>query len=406
MAEMPFLPYARQAIDEDDIAAVAEVLRGDWLTTGPAVKAFEEAFGNVTGAKHVAACSSGTAGLHMAALAAGLGEGNAAVVPSLTFLATANCNRYVGAEVIFADVDPTTGLMGPEHLEAAIKIGRANGRRIKAAYPVHLNGQCADLKEIRTVADAHELIVIEDACHALGAKYTPTDGITSSIGACAYSDMTVFSFHPAKTITMGEGGAVTSSKDEYHRRLEQSRNHGMTRLAGEFENTNLAFDSESNVNPWYYEMGEPGFNYRASDIHCALGLSQLGKLDSILSRRRTLFQHYDDLLAPLSPLVASVTRMPRCEPAWHLYAIQVDFASAPVTRAQLMRRLRDAGVGTQVHYIPVHLQPYYRKRQQQTELPGALAYYQNSLSLPFFPSMTTEDVERVVSELETILKDG
>jgi len=404
MAKMTFLPYTRQTIDEDDIAAVADVLRGDWLTTGPTVNRFEEALANTTGARHATACSSGTAALHMAALAAGLGEGDAAVVPSLTFLATANCNRYVGAEVIFADVDPTTGLMGPEHLEAAID--SANGRRIRAVYPVHLNGQCADLETIRAIADAHDLIVVEDASHALGAKYTSADGKTSSIGASAHSDMTVFSFHPAKTIAMGEGGAVMSNNDEYHQHLERSRNHGMTRVAGEFENTNLAFDCENNANPWYYEMSEPGFNYRASDIHCALGLSQIGKLESFLAHRRALCRHYDDLLAPLLPLVVPIAQMPNCEPAWHLYAVQIDFASAPVTRAQLMRRLREAEIGTQVHFIPVHLQPYYRKRQQQRELPGALAYYQSSLSLPFFPTMTTEDVERVVSNLETILKDG
>ena len=398
---MPFLPYARQAIDDDDIAAVASVLNGDWLTTGPTVSAFEAAFSDSVGARHTTVCSSGTAALHMAALAAGLGEGDAAVVPSLTFLATANCNRYVGAEVIFADVDPATGLMGPEHLEAAI--GRACRQRVKAAYPVHLNGQCADMEAIRAVATAHDVIVIEDACHALGTRYNSAQGKSSMIGACADSDMAVFSFHPTKTIAMGEGGAIACNNDNFHRRLERSRSHGMTRLAHEFENVDLAFDSEGNTNPWYYEMSEPGFNYRASDIHCALGLSQLGRLETFLSRRRALCRHYDELLAPLSPLVVPVARSPTCEPAWHLYVIHIDFARAPVTRAQLMRRLRDADIGTQVHYIPVHLQPYYRERQEQPELPGALAYYQRCLSLPFFPTMTNQDVARVVVELEEIL---
>jgi UDP-4-amino-4,6-dideoxy-N-acetyl-beta-L-altrosamine transaminase len=401
---MSFLPYARQSIDDGDIAAVADTLRGDWLTTGPAVGAFEKAFVAAVSAKHAMACSSGTAALHLAALAAGLGEGDAAVVPSLTFLATANCNRYVGAEVIFADVNPATGLMGSDHLEAAID--RADGRHVKAVYPVHLNGQCADMNAIRAVAQAHNLVVIEDASHALGARYTPDQGVPSKIGACAHSHMAVFSLHAAKTIAMGEGGVVTTNNEEFHRRLGLFRNHGMTRQADEFQNAEFAFDSGGNANPWYYEMSEPGFNYRASDIHCALGLSQLGKLQAFLSRRRALCRLYDDLLAPLAPLVAPIARAPKCEPAWHLYVIHIDFASTPVTRAQLMRRLRDAGIGTQVHYLPVHLQPYYRKRQGDTELPGALAYYQRCLSLPFFPAMTNEDAERVVTELEVILDHG
>ncbi len=392
-----FLPYGRHRVEEADIAAVSEVLRGDWLTTGPAVDGFERAFAAAVGAAHAVACSSGTAGLHLAALAAGLGEGDAAVVPAITFLATANCNRYVGAEVVFADVDPETGLMRAEHLEAAL--AAAGDRRVKAVYPVHLNGQCADLEAIGGLAREHGLTVIEDACHALGATYHPASAAPTPIGACAYADMAVFSFHPVKTIAMGEGGAVTTGDAALWRRLMRLRSHGMVREADGFEGTELAFDADGQANPWYYEMPEPGFNYRASDIHCALGLSQLSRLDAVVARRRALARRYDRRLAPLKPLLRPVMRMETCLPAWHLYVVHVDFAAAGIDRARLMRALRRRGIGTQVHFIPVHQQPYYRRRYGRLDLPGARAYYEHCLTLPLFPAMTEADVDRVVTAL-------
>ena len=397
---MPFLPYARHNLDDADIDAVTEVLRSDWLTTGPTVDAFEEAFAVAVGVQFAVACSSGTAALHLAALAAGLGEGDAAVVPSLTFLATANCNRYVGAEVVFADVDPTTGLMGAEHLEAALT--RAGRQRVRAVYPVHLNGQCAELEAIRELAQRHGLVVIEDACHALGASYRPaSDGDDVKIGACVFGDMAVFSFHPVKMIAMGEGGAVTTNDNSLYRRMGMLRNHGMVRDAEAFEPAEMAFDVGGTANPWYYEMSEPGFNYRLSDIHCALGMSQLARLEAFVLRRRALADRYDRLLAPLEPRIRPVARMPGCTPAWHLYVIHVEFAAVGVSRATLMRRLRDACIGTQVHYIPVHLQPYYRRRYGPLDLPGAEAYYDRCLTLPLFPTMADSDVDRVVDALAT-----
>ncbi|MCH9019169.1 MAG: UDP-4-amino-4,6-dideoxy-N-acetyl-beta-L-altrosamine transaminase [Proteobacteria bacterium] len=402
MSTARFLPYGRHSIDDADVAAVTEVLRGDWLTTGPKVKAFEEAFAAAVGARYAVACSSGTAALHLTALAADIGVGDAAVVPTLTFLATANCNRYVGAEVVFSDVDPDTGLMEAEHLEAAL--ARAGDRRILAVYPVHLNGQCAELNAIRELAEKHGLMVIEDACHALGASYRPDDAGEAKIGAGAFADMAIFSFHPVKTIAMGEGGAVTTNDEVLYRRLMRMRNHGMTRDAEAFTSADLAFDAEGAANPWYYEMAEPGFNYRASDIHCALGLSQLAKLEAFVARRRVLAERYDRLLAALAPLVQPIARTPGCTPAWHLYVVHVDFAAAGVSRATLMRQLRDAGIGTQVHYLPLHMQPYYRRRYGPQELPGAQTYYDRCLTLPLYPAMADSDVDRVAEALGQCLK--
>jgi UDP-4-amino-4,6-dideoxy-N-acetyl-beta-L-altrosamine transaminase len=402
MPKNSFLPYGRHSVDEADIAAVAEVLRGDWLTMGPAVRRFEEAFAAVVGARHAVSCSSGTAALHLAAMAAGLGEGYVAIVPTLTFLATANCVRYVGGEVVFADVDPRTGLMEAGHLEAAL--ARAPAGRAKAVLPVHLNGQCGDVERIREVANANGLAVIEDACHALGTTWTGVDGKTSTIGSCARSDMAAFSFHPVKTIAAGEAGAVTTNDERLYRKLALACSHGMTRDAAAFETKDLAFDADGSPNPWYYEMPEFGFNYRLSDIHAALATSQLAKVDKFATRRRSLARRYDELIKPLAPFVQPVARAPGCDPVWHLYVVQIDFAAANISRAMVMNKLRAMGIGTQVHYLPVHLQPYYRKRYGAIDLPGARAYYDRALSLPLFPAMADDDVERVVSTLRECIR--
>jgi UDP-4-amino-4,6-dideoxy-N-acetyl-beta-L-altrosamine transaminase len=391
-----FLPYGRQVIDDDDIAAVTAVLRGDWLTTGPTVEKFEAALAARVGARFAVACSSGTAALHLATLAADLKHGDHAVVPSMTFLATANAVRYADAEAVFADVDSNTGLMRPEDLEAAL--ARAQGR-VTAVLPVHLAGQSVDMAAIAAIAERHGMAVIEDACHALGSTYQ-ADGETFQVGSCRHSTMAVFSFHPVKTIAMGEGGAITTNDPELCKRLMMLRSHGMTRDASEFQNVDLAFDANGHPNPWYYEMPVLGFNYRASDINCALGLSQLGKLDGFIDRRRALVVQYDKMLAQLVPQVRPPAHVPGCNPAWHLYAPRIDFAGIEGGRAGLMQRLRDVGIGTQVHYIPLHRQPYYLERLGEKQLPGAMKYYRETLSLPLFPSMTDADVRRVVDALK------
>lgn len=407
-ARPTLLPYGRHGIGEDDIAAVVGVLRGDWLTTGPAVAAFETSLAQRTGARHAASCSSGTAALHLAAMALGLGPGDAVVVPTMTFLATANAARYVGAEVVFSDVDPETGLMRPEDLEAALdRAAKTPDLTVKAVFPVHLNGQCADMEGLAEITKARGLAMVEDACHALGATCRLGGGETATTGDCRHSDMAVFSFHPVKTVAMGEGGAVTTNDDALQERLLRFRNHGMVRDAGAFEHKEMAFDAAGDgddaANPWYYEMPELGFNYRASDIHCALGASQLAKLDGFVAKRRALAAQYDDLLAPLSPMARPISRATYCDPAWHLYVALIDFAAAGISRAALMKQLRDQGVGTQVHYIPVHEQPYYRNRYGAFALPGADAYYAHALSLPLFAAMESGDVQRVVENLKGCL---
>ena len=389
-----FLPYGRQVIEDDDIAAVTEVLRGDYLTTGPAVAHFEKALAISVGAKHAVVCANGTAALHMAARALDLGHGTKIVVPAITFLATASAPHMNGAEIVFADVDPGTGLMTPETFHQAL----ARAGKADAVFNVHLNGQCGALEEIAAIARANGMKIVDDACHTLGAAYVGNNSGVSHIGANAHSDLSVFSFHPVKAIAMGEGGAVTTNDAAMATRLILARNHGMTRDADDFTNRDAAFDDDGSANPWYYELVEPEFNWRANDIQCALGLSQLRKLDRFLARRRSIVAAYDTLLAPYAPVLRPLARTRTCLPAWHLYVARIDFEAAGITRAALMRALASEGIGTQVHYFPVHRQPYYAKRFG-AELPGADRYYAQALSLPLSAAMDGDDVERVVTAL-------
>jgi len=395
-----FLPYGRQSIDDADVAAVEDVLRGDWLTTGPNIEAFEGALCEIVGSDYAVACANGTAALHLAMLALDLKTGSAAVVPSVTFLATANAVRYVDGEVVFADVDPETGLMGVEHLEPALSRGGASD--IKAVLPVHYAGQCSDPVGIEEISRHHSLAVIEDSAHAIGTTYAYPEG-QAAVGSCSHSDMSVFSFHPVKTITMGEGGAITTNDPDRATKLRQLRNHGITRSPIDFVNAELAFDEHRQVNPWYYEMETVGFNYRASDVHCALGQSQLSKLDHFVVRRRELVELYDLKFADMAPILRPLGRVPGCKPGWHLYAVRIDFDEIGIDRAAFMRRLREKGIGSQVHYLPVHMQPYYRNRYGEIDLPGAENFYRSILSLPLFPSMGESDVDRVVSAVSELI---
>lgn len=393
------IPYGCQSIDEDDIAAVAEVLRGDFLTGGPAVDRFEAALAAAVDSPHAVACANGTAALHLGMMALGIGPGATVVVPSLTFLASANAARYVGAEVRFADVDSETGLLTPETLEAALQRGGASS--VHAVVVVHLNGRCADLDGISQVTQRYGLKLVEDACHAVGGA-GQVAGRRAMVGSCPVSDLACFSFHPVKTIAMGEGGAVTTRSQEIADHVRRMRNHGMTRDPETFLDREEGFAADGSPNPWYYEMHEPGFNYRATDIHCALGESQLRKLPAFLARRRALAARYNRLLADLAPAVVPVPRVAE-DDGWHLYAVLIDFAGLGRSRADVMRGLRERGIGTQVHYFPVHRQPYYRHRYGVLDLPGADAYYRCQLSLPLHMRMGDEDVDRVVTALADVL---
>lgn len=396
---LPFLPYGRQKIDADDINAVTEVLQSPFLTSGPAVEKFEQKLGLAVQAQFTVSCSSGTAALHLAALALRLVPGDIVIVPTTTFLATANAVRYVGAEVVFSDVAPDTGLMQPEHFEDAL--ARCTGP-VKAVFPVHLAGQTCDMAGIAAIARKHNISIVEDASHALGSENPDSNGKISKVGSCAYSDMAIFSFHPVKTIATGEGGAITTNDPKLAQSLCSYRNHGMSRDEATFANTDMAFDTDGRANPWYYEMQEPGFNYRASDIHCALGSTQLDKLGLYSKKRQKLASLYDQALPTLAPTILPIRRMPGT-PVWHLYVVLIDFAATGRSRACFMRDLHDKGIGSQVHYIPVHHQPYYRNRYGKITMPGADQYYERCLSLPLFPDMNDEDVFRVVEALSSII---
>lgn len=397
------LSYGRQSVSDEDIEAVARILRSDWLTQGPAVEEFEKRICEVTDATHAVACNSGTAALHLAALAAGLESGKAAIVPAITFLATANAVRMTGAEVIFADVDVQTGRMTGSTLDAAFEKADRGKQTVRAIFPVHLGGEASSMPDIATLSATRHAIVIEDACHALGGAYPRNDGVRVRVGACADSAMACFSFHPVKPVTTAEGGAVTTNDDALADHMRRLRSHGMSRTEGGFRNRSEAFDADGNVNPWYYEMPEIGWNYRISDIHSALGTSQLARLREFHECRASLVRLYRELIAPLAPVVQVASEVPGVISGHHLFVALIDFPRIGITRAAVMKELRKRGVGTQVHYIPVPWQPYYTDRYGKADYPGAASYYGRCLSLPLFTAMNESDVCRVAHALAEVL---
>ncbi|MCP4568415.1 MAG: UDP-4-amino-4,6-dideoxy-N-acetyl-beta-L-altrosamine transaminase [FCB group bacterium] len=402
MTKPTFLPYGRQNITDDDIQTVTAVLRSDWLTQGPAVPEFEDALADITGASECVACSSGTAALHLAVLALGLGDNDAIITTPNTFLASANCARYVGADVLFADIDPETGLINPESVARLFE--HDSEHRIRAVIPVHFAGQPADLPALASIARQYGAKIIDDACHAIGATYD-SDGQTFKLGNNPHSDLTVFSFHPVKHVAMGEGGAVTTDDPELAEKMRRFRNHGIVR--DRFENESMASAGDGRANPWYHEMSEPGFNYRLTDIQAALGRSQLKRLPESLARRREIAETYHHLLDEkfAAGEIRPLELLPNVNHAWHLFVVRIDFERLGISRAVVMNQLRAQGIGTQVHYIPVHLQPYYQKLGSPVPgaLPGVEKYYAGALSLPMYPELTEADCRRIVEELERIL---
>lgn len=401
-----FLPYSRQLIDDDDIAAVVRVLSGDMLTTGPEVERFEQSLATYCGARYAVACANGTAALHLAVLASGLKQGDGVITSPISFLATANCARYVGADVFFADIEAETANIAPEHVEAVL----AENRGVKILLPVHFGGHPARMEELARIAEKHALRIIEDGCHALGAAYTDAAGEVIKVGSCRHSAMTIFSFHPVKGMTTGEGGAITTNDPELYAALQCFRSHGMVRSESSgrpFVNRGLAFAESGNPNPWYYEMQMLGFNYRLTDFQCALGSSQLQKLDGFIDRKRELAAEYRRQLSSAGMLswVEPLTVQKGICHAYHLFVVRVDFFRLGLSRAALIKNLLGRQIGTQVHYIPLHLQPYYQELRSThgNRLSQAEHYYEQCLSLPMFPGMTTEDVARVVRALAECL---
>ena len=400
----PFLNYGKQSIDEDDIQAVVEVLQSTNLTQGPKVTGFEEALCRHTGARFAVACNSGTSALHMACLAAGVEQGNEVITSPITFVASANCAVYCGAMPVFADIDSRTYNLSPIELEKEITSNTA------AIIPVHFAGQSCLMEDILRIKKKAEsqfgkrISIIEDACHALGSIYKDT-----KVGSCTFSDMTVMSFHPVKHITTGEGGVVLTNDESLAKRLKRLRSHGITSDPSEFENPALAFQPSENPlsrvrNPWYYEQVCFGYNYRITDIQCALGLSQLRKLDFFIVRRREIVNRYNAAFKD-TPHITIPFEDQNCLTNFHLYVLLLDFQSMGIHRAWFMLDLKERGIQTQVHYIPIHLQPFYQNNYhtKKGNCPCAEAYYEKCLSIPLYPAMTDEDVERVIYEIRKMV---
>jgi len=337
----------------------------------------------------LSACSNGTTALHLALLALGVGPGDSVLVPAITFLASANAVRFTGADVVFVDIDRTTGLITPETLEDAIN--KNPNTNFKAFINVHFAGQCANLEDIHAFAKKHTLKIIEDAAHAIGTSYIDSKGISHHIGSNAYSDVTTFSFHPVKTIAMGEGGAVTTEDPKLYQKISALRTHGMIRDEKRLKNESHG--------PWYYEMQELGFNYRISDINCALGSSQLDKLDFFIQDRLKTVEYYDSALSALKNIKV-MKRLNHSKTAWHLYVVFIDFDAIGKSRQEVVQELHDQGIGTQIHYMPLYQHPYYEKLYGKIALPGAEAYYKVCISLPLFVGLTEQDKQNVVSALK------
>lgn len=376
------IPYGHQWIDEDDISAVADVLRSGWLTTGPKVTEFESAFIDYTGAKEAIAVSSGTAALHAAIAAIGIGPGDEVIVTPMTFAATANSVLFQSGIPVFADVDPETLLIDPARVEERITPAT------RAIIAVDYAGHPCDYDVLQDIADRHDLILIADACHALGAQYK---GRNTGILA----DLSIFSSHPVKHICTGEGGMITTDNPDFSRRMRIFRNHGIT----------TDHRQREDQGSWFYEMVDLGFNCRLTDIQCALGISQLKKLPKFLDRRREIAGRYNSAFAEFPEIVPLAVREEVLH-AYHLYVVRIDFEALGINRTELFGTLREEGIGVNVHYIPVHLHPYYRQRLNTGPglCPVAEAAYEQILSLPIFPGMTDDDIDRVIVTINKRIK--
>jgi len=394
------IPYGKQWIDQQDLQAVSDALQSDFLTTGPRVQQFEEAFAEAVGAKHAVAVCNATAALHLAMLVAGVGDKDRVVTSPNTFLASANAAAFVGATPDFSDIDPVTFNLCPQQLADNWQSDT------KAVVAVDYAGQTADMPAIASAARRHGAIVIEDGCHGVGGQFTH-DGRLYRVGGHPYADMTTFSFHPVKTMTTGEGGILVTDNDDYAKRARLLRTHGMVRQNDSF--TGLGSEDLSEQGPWYYEMQSLGWNYRITDFQCALGLSQLSRLPGFIARRTEIVREYNESLTGLPFLTTPGLREPADadQISWHLYTVQIDFDTLGMTRTEVMLWLRERVIGSQVLYIPVHLQPWYRQTYgyQPGKCPVAEGYYRRTLSLPLYPRMSNTDVQQVIDAMHELLAD-
>ena len=388
------IPYGKHHLDEDDIQAVVDVLRSGVLTQGPAVEVFERAIADYVGVTYAVAVANGTAALHLAALAADVRPGTALITSPITFVASANAAIYAGARVGFADIDPDTINMSPPALEKALE-AMPDAR---AVVPVHFAGLPCDMQAIGAISRDAGVAVIEDAAHALGARYA--DG--RRVGCCAYSQMTMLSFHPVKAIAAGEGGMITTNDEKTYRRLLRLRSHGINKLDDPFQVPEQA-ETNGVRDPWYYEMQEMGFNYRITDIQCGLAISQFRKLDTFISRRRVLVAQYDEAFAEFQNCRPAQT-FGRERSGHHLYVLHIDFEAIGLSRGQLIQELKSMGIGSQVHYIPVPAHPFYRRLGFHPEdYPEAQFYYEHALSIPLYYDLTDEQQQHVISALRSFV---
>lgn len=383
---MSVIPYGRQDVTQADVDAVVEVLRSDFLTQGPVIPRFESAVAAYCGATYAVAVNSATSALHIACLALGLGPGDWLWTTPITFVASANCALYCGAHVDFVDIDPRTYNISPGALEEKLKLAEREGRLPKVLIPVHLCGQPCDMARIYELGQRYGFAIIEDASHAIGGRYRD-----QPIGNCRFSDITVFSFHPVKIITSGEGGMALTNNAALADRMALLRSHGVTR--------NPDLMTRESDGPWYYQQVDLGFNYRMTELQGALGLSQLGRIDDYVSRRHALARRYDTMLSDLPVTVP--WQHPDGFSGLHLYVVRVALGRVRVDRRRVFESLREQGIGVNLHYIPVHTQPFYERLGFRTgDFPEAEAYYADAISLPMYPTLTEHQQDRVVAALE------
>ena len=383
------IPYGRQSIDESDKIAISEAILDEFLTQGPRVEEFESALCSKLGAEYGVAVNSATSALHLACMALGVKEGDIVWTSAITFVASANCARYCGADVDFVDVDSRTYNMSPEALSLKLKAASESGRLPKVVIPVHLTGQPCDMEAIHKLSKQYDFLIIEDASHATGAEYKG-----SSIGSCEFSDIAIFSFHPVKIITTGEGGAALTKSSELAKKMRHLRSHGITRNPEDFIDTSQP--------GFYYEQQELGFNYRLTDFQAALGLSQLKKIDSFLERRRQVAKYYDEKLSGLN------IKLPLQEEwaisSWHLYVIRVGDMTDPSQRNLIFEKLRAKGIGVNLHYIPVYRHPYYAQiGYSEQDFPESESYYSQAISIPIHPELTQAEQDFVIQSISELV---
>lgn len=384
------IPYGKQDINKEDIESVIEVLKSDWLTQGPVIEKFEQKVARYCGAKYAVAVSNATAALHIACLTAGLKSGDILWTSPNTFVASANCGLYCGASVDFVDINPKTYNMSLQALREKLELASKVGTLPKVIIPVHFAGQACEMEEIANLAKRYGITIIEDASHAIGGEYKG-----KKVGSCAFSDMAVFSFHPVKIITTGEGGMILTNRDDFYQKLIRLRTHGITR--------NPVFMEDESHGPWYYQQIDLGFNYRMTDLQAALGISQIKRLNEFVQRRHWLAERYDRLLQDLP--ITLPWKNPDTYSAYHLYVIRLKPEEISKTHKKVFEEIRSAGINVNLHYIPVHIQPYYKKVGFKTgDFPEAEKYYREAITLPLYYSLTEQEQDYVIQVLKEVLR--